>query len=69
MSDIQRINTSEAAIILGTSAKQVRRMLREGFIAGEQVCRDWLINPEDLGDVQKERSGRQTAREGITYQA
>lgn len=60
------LTTSEAAAILDVNPSYVRRMLKNERLKGVKHGRDWLIEREDLGKIEKLKAGRpaKTTAEG-----
>lgn len=49
------LGVAEAAAELGVSPRRVRQMLADGVLAGERVGRAWVIEPEQLRQVEQRR--------------
>lgn len=48
MRSLNWISTPEAAKILGCTRQHVCHLVRNGSLSGEQIGRDWLVDPESL---------------------
>ena len=49
------LGVAEAAVKLGVSPRRVRQMLADGVLAGERLSRTWVIEPEQLRQVEYRR--------------
>jgi len=52
------ITTSEAAERLGLTVRAIQKMIEAGRLAAQKVGRDYLIDPNALGNIPKQASGR-----------
>lgn len=53
------ITVNEAAQIMGVTPRYVRRMARDGEIAGKRMGRDWFIEEDAAKAWKRERAPRQ----------
>lgn len=52
------LTTTEAAVILDVNPSYVRRLLKNKRLEGVKHGRDWLIEREGLGKIEKLKAGR-----------
>ena len=52
------ITTAEAAAKLGLTVRAIQKMIEAGRLEAQKVGRDYLIDPNALGDIPKQAAGR-----------
>ncbi len=54
--DIAVLSTRDAARILGMSDAHIRRMIGQGKLPARKLGHDWLINPQNLVNMRRQRA-------------
>ena len=60
---LKYLTSAQAAAILGFSHDNVRKLLQKGALKGEKIGRNWIITPEELKKVKRQRQPKGTAHD------